>query len=138
MEYVSGGDLDRLIKQESIPVETVLKLAIDLADALTRAHKLNIMHRDLKPANVLIGDDRVLRLTDFGMAHVGSKERVTSTDAIIGTIDYLPPEAFTGGAMDSRSDIWAFGVMLFEMLSGKRPFAAGSIVGVIQAIRKCS
>jgi serine/threonine protein kinase len=63
-------------------------MAIDLADALTRAHLLNIIHRDLKPANVLIAADGTLRLTDFGVAHVSTKERVTATDAIVGTIDY--------------------------------------------------
>jgi len=112
----------------------VVSLAIDLADALTRAHKLNIIHRDLKPANVLIGDDNVLRLTDFGVAHIGSKVRVTETDTIVGTIDYLPTEAFSGGTLDARGDIWAFGVMLFEMLSGERPFKGQTILEVIHSI----
>jgi serine/threonine protein kinase len=134
MEYVSGGDLSTLLAQENMPLEQILKLSIDLADALTRAHKLNIIHRDLKPANVLIGDDGVLRLTDFGVAHVGSKERVTETDAIIGTIDYLPPEAFSGQLFDERGDIWAFGVMLFEMLAGERPFRGDTLFEIIQAI----
>jgi predicted ATPase len=134
MEYVAGGDLSELLKQGEMPLEQILTLSIDLADALTRAHKLDIIHRDLKPANVLIGDDGVLRLTDFGVAHVGSKERVTETDAIIGTIDYLPPEAFDGSIFDARGDIWAFGVMLFEMLVGDRPFKGASLFEVIQAI----
>jgi serine/threonine protein kinase len=109
MEFVSGGDLADLLKQGQLPVERILNVSIDLADALTRAHRLNIIHRDLKPANILIGDDGVLRLTDFGVAHVGSKARLTDTDAIIGTVDYLPPEAFTGRLFDERGDIWAFG-----------------------------
>jgi serine/threonine protein kinase len=134
MEYIAGSDLADLLKLGQMSLELALALSIDLADALTRAHKLNIIHRDLKPANVLIGDDSVLRLTDFGVAHVGSKERVTDTDAIIGTIDYLPPEAFDGTPFDERGDIWAFGVMLFEMLSGKRPFAGETIFHVIQNI----
>jgi predicted ATPase len=134
MEYVAGGDLAALLKHGQLPLAHLLKLAIDLADALTRAHKLNIVHRDLKPANVLIGDDGVLRLTDFGVAHMGSKERVTEMDAMVGTIDYMPPEAFSGGMVDARGDIWAFGVMLFEMLSGQHPFAANSIFEVIQGI----
>ncbi len=133
MEYMSGGDLSDLIKQGAIPVEKCVDMAIDLADALTRAHRLDIIHRDLKPANVLIGDDGVLRLTDFGVAHVGSKDRVTDTDAIVGTIDYLPPEAFDG-IFDARGDIWAFGVMLFEMLSGERPFSGSTIYETLQAI----
>ncbi len=134
MEYVSGGDLSDLIRQGDIPLERIVNLAIDLADALTRAHRLNIIHRDLKPANIMIGEDGVLRLTDFGVAHVGSKERVTDTDAIVGTIDYLPPEAFSGESFDARGDIWAFGVILFEMLTGQRPFAGESLMQVIQNI----
>jgi serine/threonine-protein kinase PknK len=134
MEYVSGDDLSQRLARGRMPLEGIINLSIDLADALTRAHRLNIIHRDLKPANVLIGDDGVLRLTDFGVAHVGSKERVTETDAIIGTLDYLPPEAFDGRPFDARGDIWAFGVMLFEMLTGERPFKGDSLFEVMQAI----
>lgn len=134
MEYISGGDLSDLLKKEQLPLEKILALSIDLADALTRAHKLNIIHRDLKPANVLIGDDGVLRLTDFGVAHVGSKERVTDTDAIVGTIDYLPPEAFDSRGFDARGDIWAFGIMLFEMLTGDCPFKGGTVLQMVQSI----
>jgi predicted ATPase len=134
MEYVSGIDLSHRLAQGRMQLEDIINLSIDLADALTRAHRLNIIHRDLKPANVLIGDDGVLRLTDFGVAHVGSKERVTETDAIIGTLDYLPPEAFDGTPFDARGDIWAFGVILFEMLTGERPFKGDSLFEVIQAI----
>lgn len=134
MEYVSGSDLSDLIKQEQLALEKILNFSIDLADALTRAHRLNIIHRDLKPANVLIGEDGILRLTDFGVAHIASKERVTDSDAIVGTIDYLPPEAFDGGTFDERGDIWAFGVILYELLTGERPFGGTSIVQVIQSI----
>jgi len=134
MEFVSGGDLKGMIDaDDKLEIPQIVNMAIDLADALTRAHRLNIIHRDLKPANVLIGEDGVLRLTDFGVAHVGSQERVTDTDAIVGTIDYLPPEAFEG-SFDERGDIWAFGVMLFEMLAGERPFTGGTLFETIQAI----
>jgi len=134
MEFVSGGDLKGMIDDDdTLDIPQIVNMAIDLADALTRAHRLNIIHRDLKPANVLIGEDGVLRLTDFGVAHVGSQERVTDTDAIVGTIDYLPPEAFDG-SFDARGDIWAFGVMLFEMLSGERPFTGNTIMETLQAI----
>jgi serine/threonine protein kinase/tetratricopeptide (TPR) repeat protein len=135
MDYVTGGDLSKLIREHTkIEVQQCVDMAIDLADALTRAHRLNIIHRDLKPANVLIDKDGVLHLTDFGVAHVGSKERVTDTDAIIGTIDYLPPEAFNSEPYDARGDIWAFGVMLFEMLAGQRPFTGQTLMETIQAI----
>ncbi len=134
MEFVSGGDLAHMLENNKLPLEKMLTLAIDLADALTRAHKLNIVHRDLKPANVLIGEDGVLRLTDFGVAHVGSQQRVTDTDAIVGTIDYLPPEAFSGGTIDARADIWAFGVMLYEMLTQVKPFSRNTVMETVYAI----
>jgi predicted ATPase len=134
MEYVGGGDLSERIAQAPITHQRCVNMAMDIADALTRAHRLDIIHRDLKPANILIGEDGVLRLTDFGVAYVGDKERVTDPDAIVGTIDYLPPEVFDDARFDVRGDIWAFGVMLFEMLAGKRPFGGVSLVQTIHAI----
>jgi len=134
LEYVSGGDLADLIRNGISDHQQILRYALDLADALTRAHKLDIIHRDLKPGNILIAEDSTLRLTDFGIAQLGSKERVTDTDAIVGTIDYLPPEAFDGTGIDTRSDIWAFGVILFELIAGERPFAGDTIVETIQKI----
>ena len=129
IEYLPGGDLSDLLKAGQLPVEKTLQLAIDICDALTRAHRLNIIHRDLKPANVLIAEDGTPRLTDFGVAHLGEKERVTDTDTIVGTVDYLAPETLNGEAVDPRADIWAFGVMLFEMLAGRAPFRGWQSVG---------
>lgn len=134
MEYVSGGDLTGLLNTGRLDTGQILRLAIDLADALTRAHKLNIIHRDLKPGNVLIGEDGMLRLTDFGVAHVGGKQRVTEVDTIVGTLDYLAPEVLNGEPPDAQADIWAFGVMLFEMVAGMRPFAGESLTEILTQI----
>jgi len=134
LEYVSGGDLADLIRHGVPDYQRILRYALDLADALTRAHKLDIIHRDLKPANILIADDGTLRLTDFGIAQLGSKERVTDTDAVVGTIDYLPPEAFDGEGIDTRSDIWAFGVILFELIAGEHPFSGASLTDTLHNI----
>ena len=134
IEYLPGGDLSDLLKAGRLPVSKVLQLAIDICDALTRAHRLDIIHRDLKPANVLLADDGTPRLTDFGIAHIGNQERVTGTGAVVGTLDYLAPETLNGEAIDPRADIWAFGVMLFEMLAGKRPFVGDTLSSIIAAI----
>jgi serine/threonine protein kinase len=122
-EYISGGDLATALKQRGkLSVEESLKMGLGLADALSRAHQLGIIHRDIKPANVLIAADGSPRLTDFGVAHMESEERLTGTGMALGTLDYLPPEVANGLAADARADVWAFGVLLYEMLTGQRPF----------------
>jgi len=134
MEYVSGGDLSALLTQGHLPLNQILNIAIDLVDALTRTHRLNIIHRDLKPANILITDDGSLKLTDFGVARVEREERMTDADVIIGTIDYLPPEALNGEEIGHHADIWAFGIILFEMLTGIHPFRQDTMTGTITSI----
>ncbi|MGB1288019.1 MAG: serine/threonine-protein kinase, partial [Aggregatilineales bacterium] len=94
LEYVTGGSLrDLLDKTPRLPYEQVLQIALDLSDALARAHRLKVIHRDIKPANVLIAEDGTPRLTDFGVAHMGDKTRVTATGVVVGTLAYLPPES---------------------------------------------
>jgi serine/threonine protein kinase/tetratricopeptide (TPR) repeat protein len=123
MEYVGGGSLQDLMnKQEQMPIARVLQIALDLADALTRAHRLKIIHRDIKPANVLLTDDGTPKLTDFGVAQMGNRTRMTTGGALVGTYAYLSPEICMGEDLDARTDIWSFGVMLYEMLAGRRPF----------------
>lgn len=135
MEYVGGGDLRQLALKERLPIVRILKLGIEIADALTRAHHLHIIHRDLKPANILIAEDGTPRLTDFGVAYMADRERVTDTNSVVGTLDYLAPELFQSGAvLDNRADIWAFGVMLFELLTGEKPFKAEGLAELVYAI----
>ncbi len=135
MEYVRGGSLrDLLDKQKQLPVQRVLKIGLELVDALTRAHHLNIIHRDLKPANVLLAKDGTPRLTDFGVAHMGDSPRLTQSGMMIGTLDYFSPEVCDGAKLDTRSDIWSFGVMLFEMLAGERPFTAPTLTATLSNI----
>lgn len=135
MEYIPGGSLyDLLHHTSSLSVEHTLRIALELTDALTRAHHLNIIHRDLKPANVLIAEDGTPRLADFGIAYLRGRERVTRTSSMIGTLSYLSPEALEGQGIDNYADIWAFGVMLFEMLTGQRPFDRKTLTQTLAAI----
>lgn len=135
MEYVDGGSLRQLLdKSPRLDVQRTLQIALDLSDALTRAHRLNILHRDIKPDNVLLAQDGTPRLTDFGMARIGGAPHITQDGTVLGTLSYLSPEAFNGSDVDERSDIWAFGVLLYEMLAGQRPFKHDDIGALITAI----
>lgn len=123
MEYVTCGSLADLIhKQPQLPLERILSIALELSDALSRAHHLNILHRDLKPANILLADDGTPRLTDFGLARMVGQPGLTETGSILGTFQYMSPEAVENRQVDERSDIWSFGIVLYEMITGRRPF----------------
>jgi len=135
MEYVPGGSLRELLEQVGrLSVERAVEIALEVADALTRAHHLGIFHRDLKPSNVLLAEDGTPRLTDFGHAHLSNRPRLTQSGIIVGTVLYLSPEACRGERLDARADIWAFGVMLYEMLSGEVPFPGETFSAVLMAI----
>ncbi len=137
MEYVSGGSLDSLLKTTpQLPIERALQIALDLSDALARTHRLNIIHRDLKPANVLLAEDGMPKLTDFGVARIGDAPgtMITQIGTVLGTVAYLSPEICEGATYNEKSDIWAFGVLFYQMLTGRVPFEDKSAVGTIAAI----
>lgn len=129
LEYVQGGSLLDLIRSsERLPLGFVLKISLELADALARAHHLKIIHRDLKPANILLADDGMPRLTDFGVARMETENTLTQEGMMIGSPGYMSPEMINGGVVDGRADVWSFGVVLYESLAGKRLFEGQSAV----------
>ncbi len=135
LEFVEGGSLyDLLRKQPQLPVERSLEIGLDLADALTRAHRLGIIHRDLKPQNVLLSEDGTPRLSDFGVAHYVQRTTISQPGGFVGTLAYISPESFLGLEVDERTDIWSFGIMLYEMLAGRLPFESSGTAGLINAI----
>ena len=135
MEYVNGGSLQGLLKAHGhLSSQHAIQIGIALADALTCAHSLGIIYRDLKPANVLLMQDGTPRLTDFGIAQLADGARLTRTGVLVGTVNYLSPEALSGETLDTRTDIWAFGVLLFEMLTGRLPFTGENLTAKITAI----
>ncbi|MCI0712555.1 MAG: protein kinase [Chloroflexi bacterium] len=135
LEYVEGGTLhDLLQKRQQLPVPVVLKIALELSDALTRAHHLKVIHRDIKPSNILFARDGTVRLTDFGLARMEHGKALTQSGILVGSVSYLSPEAINGGPPDPRRDIWAFGVVLYEMLAGERPFDSQTMGGIITRI----
>lgn len=135
MDYIDGGTLDTLIADETaLPIKRVLEIGLGIADALTRAHHLKIVHRDIKPANILLDHDGTPLLTDFGVAHAAGRTRMTEIGSVIGTYAYLSPEACDGREPDERADIWSFGVVLFELLTGRRPFEGDKPATIITQI----
>lgn len=135
MEYIGGGSLADVLEDRSqLPIKRTLKIGLDLADALTRAHRINVIHRDLKPGNVLLDEEGVPHLTDFGAAHVQHTRRLTQTGMVLGTYAYMSPEACNGDPVDARTDIWSFGVMLYEMLAGQQPFSHPKLMHLLMSI----
>lgn len=135
LEYAPGGSLHELVKKGPMPIERAQRMALELCDALTRAHHLNIVHRDIKPENVMLDSDGTPKLTDFGVARLVSEgNRLTGTGTQIGTPYYMSPEAWEGKPLDAQADIWSLGVVLYEMLSGEVPFGGETLVAVMNKV----
>lgn len=133
MEYLPHGDLSSRIR-EGIAPNDALEYLHQIAMGLEAAHKLNIVHRDLKPGNILFNEDNTLVITDFGAAKVLDETTdITIGDAVVGTPYYISPEQGSGGTIDNRSDLYSLGVIFYEMLTGSRPYKAGSIAQLIHA-----
>ena len=138
-EIVDGGTL-REWSQGKRPWRQVIELLVNVADALAGAHTAGILHRDIKPENILVSRNGYAKLADFGLARLcedtppqhgfPGRETCTLPGAILGTLAYMSPEQRSGEALDARSDIFSFGVVLYEMLAGRRPFAGGAGVEV--------
>src|SRR4029077_6955802 len=132
MELVEGPTLGERIKQGPVPLEEALAIAGQIADALDAAHEKGVVHRDLKPGNIKVKADGTVKVLDFGLAKMGGTPTVhgdhsptltmgqTEAGMILGTASYMSPEQAKGKVVDQRSDIYAFGVVLYEMLTGKR------------------
>ena len=126
MEYVSGGTLESRLAAGRLPLDGVLELGAKIADALANAHRHGVLHRDLKPGNVMLTDDGQPKILDFGLAVLiaGGKAtgRMTASGTIVGSLPYMAPEQLFGEADDVRTDVYALGATLFEMVTGRRPF----------------
>lgn len=126
MEYVPGGSIESRLQDGPLPIATVLDLGASIADALDNAHRHGVLHRDLKPANIVLTKDGLPKILDFGLAVLLSSGqttgRMTQPGMIVGSLPYMAPEQLFGQADDARTDIYALGVMLFEMITGKKPF----------------
>ena len=150
LELVSGPTLEDLIARQPVPVAEALRLAIGIAAAVEAAHERGIVHRDLKPANIKVQDDGTVKVLDFGLAKALSREgpraqamasdapteTATAPGVILGTAAYMSPEQARGMPVDERTDVWAFGCILFEMLTGSRPFGGARFTDVLANVLK--
>jgi len=149
MEYVEGRTLDHLIPPGGLPVNVAIKYAVQIADALARAHAAGIVHRDLKPTNIMVDESGLVKVLDFGLARVtvveppdgdqGATMEASATISrgmIVGTLAYMSPEQAEGKTVDVRSDVFSFGSVLYEMLTGKRAFDAPSSTALLAAVMR--
>ena len=140
MELVDGETLADRLKRGPIPLDEALNVAGQIADALEAAHTKGIVHRDLKPANVKITPAGTVKVLDFGLAKILAEpaddeitvSAVTAPAVLLGTPAYMAPEQAQGRSVDARVDVWAFGVVLYEMVTGERPFRGESLGGTLQ------
>lgn len=132
MRYMSGGSVDDLLNKGPLEIETIVSIIEQIAPALDYAHTKQVLHRDLKPSNVLLDDDGGAYLTDFGIARVLGEQgnKGITTQGVVGTPSYMSPEQAQGLHLDNRSDIYALGVMLFELATGRRPFESETPYGI--------
>ena len=142
MEYVPGTDLAQLLGERPLPVARVLQVGIQIAAALETAHSAGVIHRDLKPSNVRVTPDGNVKILDFGLAHVlrtspaagATPSDLTSEGRILGTAYHMAPEQAGGGAVDARSDLFALGTLLYQLVTGHLPFVGATYLEVLYAV----
>jgi serine/threonine protein kinase len=142
MEYIAGATLEQANADGGVSLKDAMKYAAEVADALAAAHSAGIIHRDLKPANIIITEDGRIKLLDFGLAKLvelsmdaaETATLCTVSGAIVGTAAYMSPEQAEGRELDARSDIFSFGLVLYEMLCGQRAFRGDSWISTLAAI----
>jgi serine/threonine protein kinase len=134
MEYIEGKSIKELIKEKELSINEVLKIAIQIAEGLSKAHQKGIIHRDIKSDNIMVNQEGQVKIMDFGLAKLKGVSKLTKTGTTLGTIQYMSPEQAQGMEVDQRSDIFSFGVVLYEMVTGQLPFKGEHEAAIIYSI----
>ena len=134
MPLVEGESLREMIASGPVAVDEAIGLALGVARGLSKAHASGIVHRDIKPGNVLLTTEGQAKIVDFGLAKLATQTRLTKTGMTVGTVSYMSPEQARGDEVDNRTDVWALGAMLYEMLAGKLPFRGDADPAVVYSI----
>jgi serine/threonine-protein kinase len=122
MAYYEGETLKKKVTSNQLSVTSAIDISVQIAQGLTKAHEKGIVHRDIKPANLFVTNDGILKILDFGLAKLAGVTKLTKPGTTLGTVAYMSPEQMQGEEVDQRTDIWALGVVIYEMLTGKLPF----------------
>src|SRR5207244_633332 len=134
MEFISGRELKSFFdRNERFPMAEVVRIMTELLAALDAAHRSGVVHRDIKSGNIYLLEDGTVKVADFGIAHLESSN-LTQAGLILGTPSYMSPEQFTGQPIDGRSDLFSAGVILYQFLTGERPFAGNSTGTIMHRI----
>ncbi len=134
MEYIDGIELKDKIKSASLSIDESVNIAVQIADGLKAAHNKGIIHRDIKSSNIMINYDGKVKIMDFGLAKIKGEAILTKIGTTLGTTSYMSPEQAKGDEVDQRTDIWSFGIVLFEMLTGRLPFRSEYEQAIIYSI----
>ena len=134
MAYYDGETLKHKIERGPMPVNDVVEITLQIAQGLTQAHARGIIHRDIKPDNVIVTTDGVVKIVDFGLAKLNAGDDISRSGPTLGTVAYMSPEQVRSSNVDHRTDLWSLGVLLYEMLTGERPFSGPYEAAVIYGI----
>ena len=134
MEYIDGDRLSDLIERKDLSIEHAVEIAVQVCDGLDEAHRAGIIHRDIKPDNILLDKAGRVKLTDFGLATSTGMTRITQEGFTVGTLQYMSPEQTGGAVLDARSDLFSFGAILYEMVTGQLAFRGESAAAIVSAV----
>jgi tetratricopeptide (TPR) repeat protein/tRNA A-37 threonylcarbamoyl transferase component Bud32 len=134
MEYIEGKSIKELVEEKGLSIEEILKIAIQIAEGLSRAHQKDIVHRDIKSDNIMFTPDGLAKIMDFGLAKLKGVTKLTKTGSTLGTLQYMSPEQAQGQEVDHRSDIFSFGVILYELITSQLPFKGDHEPAIIYSI----